>query len=154
MRPLIEELKKIAKSLGVKKHENLSLILRNKIDLDNGELTELENLLSSSKSKRWKAAYEYKEEFRQIYETSQTVLSGQKRFQEWLQKARKIYGKVIQSITEHMPTICNYFISHSNSETMEEINKKIKLIKRQSYGFKNFENFRLRLLSAFWWDSL
>jgi len=52
MRPLIEELKKIAKSLGVKKHENLSLILRNKIDLDNGELTELENLLSSSKSKR------------------------------------------------------------------------------------------------------
>jgi len=76
-------------------------------------------------------------------------LSGQKRFQEWLQKARKIYGKVIQTITEDMPNICNYFISHSNSETMEEINKKIKLIKRQSYGFKNFENFRLRLLSAF-----
>jgi len=76
-------------------------------------------------------------------------LSGKKRFQEWLQKARKIYGKVIQTITEHMPTICNYFISHSNSGTMERINNKIKLIKRQSYGFKNFENFRLPLLSAF-----
>jgi len=31
---------------------------------------------------------------------------------------------------------------------MEGINNKIKLIKRQGYGF-NFENFRLRLLAAF-----
>jgi transposase len=149
MKPLIEELKKIAKSSGLKKHDKVSLILRNGIDLNNEERTELENLLSSSKSKRLKAAYEYKEQFRQIYETSQTVSEGQKRFEEWLQKAGKIYGKVIQTIEDHLPTICNYFISHSSSGTMEGINNKIKLIKRQGYGFRNFENFRLRLLSAF-----
>ncbi|MEG4231419.1 transposase, partial [Microcoleus sp. Pol11C3] len=72
----------------------------------------------------------------------------------WLQKAPKIYGKVIQTISDHLPTICNYFISHSTSGTMEGINNKIKLIKRQGYGFTNFENFRLRLLSAFSSDSL
>lgn len=149
MKPLIEELKKIAKSSGVKEQNKLSLFLRNGIDLKNEERAELENLLSSSKYKRLKAAYEYKEEFRQIYETSQTVSEGQKRFEEWVQKARKIYGKVIQTISDHLPTICNYFISHSSSGTMEGINNKIKLIKRQSYGFRNFENFRLRLLSAF-----
>ncbi|MCT7986754.1 transposase, partial [Laspinema sp. A4] len=107
------------------------------------------NLLSSSKSKRLKAAYEHKEEFRQIYETRQTVSEGKKRFEDWLQKTRKIYGKVIQTISEYLPTICNYFISHSSSGPMEGINNKIKLIKRQGYGFRNFENFRLRLLSAF-----
>lgn len=149
MKPLIEELKKIAKSYGVNKNEKLSLVLRNGIDLNNEERTQLEGLLSSSKSKRLKAAYEHKEKFRQIYETSQTVSEGKKRFEEWLQKARKIYGKVIQTIENHLSTICNYFISHSSSGPMEGINNKIKLIKRQGYGFRNFENFRLRLLSAF-----
>lgn len=154
MKPLIEELKKIAKSSGVKGQKKLSLVLKNRINLNNEERTELENLLSSSTSKRFQAAYEYKEKFREIYETSKTVLEGKKRFEEWLQKAPKIYGKVIQTISDHLPTICNYFISHSTSGTMEGINNKIKLIKRQGYGFTNFENFRLRLLSAFSSDSL
>lgn len=154
MKPLIEELKKIAKSSGIKEQKKQSLVLKNRIDLNKEERTELENLLSSSTSKRFKAAYEYKEKFREIYETSKTVLEGKKRFEEWLQKAPKIYGKVIQTISDHLPTICNYFISHSTSGTMEGINNKIKLIKRQGYGFTNFENFRLRLLSAFSSDSL
>lgn len=154
MKPLIEELKKIAKSSGVKKYDKVSLILRNRSNLNDLENTELENILSSSKSKRLKSAYEYKEEFRQIYETSKTVSEGQKRFEEWLKKAQKIYGQVIQTISSHLPTICNYFISHSSSGAMEGINNKIKLIKRQGYGFRNFKNFRLRLLSAFSSNSL
>lgn len=154
MKPLIEELKKIAKSSGVKKYDKVSLILRNRSNLNDLESTELENILSSSKSKRLKSAYEYKEEFRQIYETSKTVSEGQKRFEEWLKKAGKIYGQVIQTISSHLPTICNYFISHSSSGAMEGINNKIKLIKRQGYGFRNFKNFRLRLLSAFSSNSL
>ncbi len=32
---------------------------------------------------------------------------------------------------------------------MEGINNKIKLIKRQGYGFTNFDNFKSRLLAAF-----
>jgi transposase len=32
---------------------------------------------------------------------------------------------------------------------MEGINNKIKLIKRQAYGFTNFDNLRMRLLAAF-----
>ncbi|MBC6455369.1 MAG: transposase [Hormoscilla sp. SP5CHS1] len=34
-------------------------------------------------------------------------------------------------------------------QVMSGINNKIKLIKRQGYGFTNFENFRLRLLACF-----
>ena len=122
--------------------------MRNGIDLNNGERTEWEKLLSSSKFKRLKAPSEYKEEWGQIYETRQTVSEGQKRFEEWLQKARKIYGKVIQTMEDHLPTICNYFISHSSRGTREGINNKIKLIKPEGYGFRKLENFRLRLLSA------
>jgi len=32
---------------------------------------------------------------------------------------------------------------------MEGINNRIKLIKRQAYGFANFDNFRARTLAAF-----
>jgi transposase len=32
---------------------------------------------------------------------------------------------------------------------MESTNNKIKLIKRQAYGFVNFDNFRMRLLACF-----
>jgi transposase len=34
------------------------------------------------------------------------------------------------------------------SGVMEGINNKSKLIKRQAYGFINFENFRMRLLAS------
>jgi len=38
-------------------------------------------------------------------------------------------------------------MNRTTSGVMEGINNKIKLIKRQGYGFCNFENFRL--LAAF-----
>lgn len=45
--------------------------------------------------------------------------------------------------------LCNYFINRTTSGVMEGINNRIKLIKRQAYGFVNFENFRARLLACF-----
>ncbi|WP_148288404.1 transposase, partial [Prochlorothrix hollandica] len=70
-------------------------------------------------------------------------------FTQWLLKARSVYGKVIKTIRNHLEGICNYFISRTTSGTMEGINNRIKLIKRQAYGFLNFENFRSRTLAAF-----
>ncbi|MGL4502323.1 MAG: transposase [Planktothrix sp.] len=58
---------------------------------------------------------------------------------------RQIYSNYFRPFANQ----CNYFISHFSRETMEGINNKIKIIKRQGYRFRNFENFRLRLLSAF-----
>ena len=94
-------------------------------------------------------AYNYKEEFHKIYEESKTVEQGKKEFTKWLEKASCVYGQVINTIQNHLDTICNYFLSHSTSGIMEGINNKIKQIKRQAYGFTNFDNFRLRLLACF-----
>ncbi|WP_390889382.1 transposase [Leptodesmis sichuanensis] len=43
----------------------------------------------------------------------------------------------------------NYFRNRTTSGAMEGINNRIKLIKRQAYGFVNFNNFRERLLACF-----
>ncbi|MBC6455302.1 MAG: transposase [Hormoscilla sp. SP5CHS1] len=56
------------------------------------------------------------------------------------------YQKSAQMISSHLAGICNYFISHATSGVMSGINNKIKLIKRQGYGFTNFENFRIKLI--------
>ncbi len=147
MKPLINELKRIANQTGIREWNQLVLILRNHQDLNQQQLEKLEQLLN--KSSRLRLAYNYKEKFRRIYQDSQTVESGQLEFTLWLKEAACIYGQVIQTIQNHLNTICNYFLSHTSSGIMEEINNKIKQIKRQAYGFTNFDNFRLRLLACF-----
>lgn len=102
-----------------------------------------------SRSKRLRSAYEWKEEFREIYQTSTTVEEGKIRLEEWLLKAQSIYACAITTIRNHLDGICNYFINRTTSGTMEGINNRIKLIKRQAYGFTNFDNFRARLLACF-----
>ncbi|WP_420805852.1 transposase [Neosynechococcus sphagnicola] len=49
----------------------------------------------------------------------------------------------------HLDGISNYFWNRTTSGAMEGINNRIKLIKRQAYGFVNFNNFRERLLACF-----
>jgi len=146
-KPLINELKRIANQTGIREWNQLVLILRNHQDLNQQQLEKLEQLLN--KSSRLRLAYNYKEKFRRIYQDSQTVESGQLEFTLWLKEAACIYGQVIQTIQNHLDTICNYFLSHTSSGIMEGINNKIKQIKRQAYGFTNFDNFRLRLLACF-----
>ncbi|WP_448561362.1 transposase [Trichothermofontia sp.] len=53
------------------------------------------------------------------------------------------------TVRKHLDGICNYFRNRTTSGAMEGINNRIKLIKRQAYGFVNFDNFRKRLLACF-----
>ena len=147
MQILIKELKNLAYQKGIRGVAKQSLLLKNQEDLEPEEKKELEKCLEGSK--RLRKAYEYKEDFRSIYETSQTVEEGRSRFLEWLKKASAIYGEVVNTIRCHLDSICNYFLSHASSGVMEGINNKIKEIKRRSYGFTNFKNFRRRLLASF-----
>ena len=44
--------------------------------------------------------------------------------------------------------ILNYFINPVTNARVEGFNGKAKLIRKRAYGYKNFENYRLRLLNA------
>jgi len=123
------------------------LLLKNSPDLTEAETEQLAQLLNQSACLT--IAYEMKEEFREIYETSQTVQSGLNRMKKWLAQAQVFYPKAVQTIRDHLEGICNYFISRTTSGVMEGINNKAKLIMRQGYGFTDFDNFRDRLLASF-----
>lgn len=152
MKHVNEELKKIinqckAKFKKLKIKNAKYLLLKNQEDLTPEEQEQLESILNCSK--RLREAYELKERFRAIYECGQTREAGRALMEVWLEQAAKLYNNSIKTVKNHFDGICNYFANRTTSGIMEGINNKIKLIKRQAYGFTNFENLRIRLLACF-----
>jgi transposase len=133
--------------VGVFDRGSKFILLRNGAELKENEKQTLEQILN--RSKRLRKAYESKEELRAIYESPLTVETGRLHVEEWLNRAQKVFSEVTTTIRNHLDGICNYFRTRTTSGPMEGINNRIKLIKRQAYGFVNFENFRKRLLACF-----
>jgi transposase len=147
MKAVNEELNKIRKQARVFDRGSKFILLKNGGDLTLEETTKLEQILQHSQ--RLRKAYEWKEEFRAIYEKHLTVEEGQRQIEQWLHQARDVYCEAITTIRNHLNGICNYFRNRTTNGVMEGINNRIKLIKRQAYGFTNFTNFRERLLACF-----
>lgn len=91
MKPVNEELNKVRKETAMTVKG--SLILRH--------------------SERLKLAYELKEEFRNIFETCDTVKASKEQFLTWLKKARSVYCDVLKTIRNHLNGICNYFLNRT-----------------------------------------
>ena len=130
MKLVNKALNQLRLSLELKGLKNRCLLLKNGRDLTEEENKELRELFQ--KSPCLSIAYELKEEFREIYETSTTVKMGRRRFKKWLTTAACIFGSVTKTILKHLEEICNYFISGTSSGVIEGLNNKIKLILRQS----------------------
>ncbi|MEG4862173.1 MULTISPECIES: transposase [unclassified Microcoleus] len=90
-----------------------------------------------------------KEALRDIFESHHSVEKGGKSLLEWIKKAQPIYSDTLTMLRNHLDGICNYFLSRTTSGVRSEINNHLKVIKRQAYGFVNFENFLSRLLAGF-----
>ena len=73
---------------------------------------------------------------------------GLRKLNKWLVSARIIFPKTSATLTNHLQDICHYFVSRTTKVRMEGLNNKIKLILRQSYGFKNFDLMREKLLAC------
>lgn len=147
MKPVNEELNKVRQQVGMTLKGSKFILLKNGVDLTPEQQTTLAVVLSQSG--RLKLAYELKEEFRSIFETCNTVEAGKEQLLEWLKRARSVYCEVLTTIRSHLDGICNYFLSRTTSGVVEGMNNRIKVIKRQAYGFTNFDNFRARLLACF-----
>jgi transposase len=132
--------------LDLKGLRNRCLLLKNGEQIIEEERKELEELLNQSPS--LKIAYELKEELRDIYETSTTVKIGIRRLEKWLLYARCFFGKTAETLSKYIQEICHYFVNRTTSGVMEGINNKIKLIIRQSYGFKTFSFLKEKLLAC------
>lgn len=87
-----------------------------------------------------------KEKFREIFEFSTSWGDSIIDLLDWMHDAMPFFPKTIGTIIRWFGEIVGYFDGRTTSGTVEGINNKLKLIKRLGYGFRNFNNFRLRSL--------
>jgi transposase len=91
-------------------------------------------------------AHQQKEAFRDIFETSKNWTEGMLSLLDWLAENQKRLHSSVGTISRWLGEVSAYFDYRTTSGAVEGINNKLKLIKRSGYGFRNFENFRLRCL--------
>jgi transposase len=134
------EKEKILEGLNKSKY----VLLKNGEDLNDEQKIKLNQVKQVSPS--LKIMYELKEKIRGIFNKTQDGLKGLYKLSIWLLRARKHYPTSHNTIVRWLDEIIAYFDNRTTSGVVEGINNKLKLIKRSAYGFRNFDNFRLRCL--------
>jgi transposase len=126
------------------------LLLKNPENLD-GEKDEKRRLEEALKLNQPLAtAYYMKDELRQFWEqpgkrAATTFLN------EWVRRAAssgiKILQQMAKTLAAHRSGLLAYYDALISSGPMEGTNNKIKTMKRQAYGFRDLEFFKLKILA-------
>ncbi|WP_103434266.1 transposase [Fructilactobacillus sanfranciscensis] len=109
-------------------------------------------LLTLSSSLR--DAYEYYQDLTYIVTVShdekplESILNPTKSDKQYT-KLPESMKKARETLKKHKEEITNSFKYNFSNGPLEGINNKIKVIIRTAYGYRNFYNFRLRILSSF-----
>lgn len=128
------------------------LIRRREKKMSERERQQLQELFEISKPLQ--AAYEVKEAFCRWYDQPKRRSQAEQEFYPLYDRIREIpHLKRFSWVLDHwQEEILNYFaLPYSNGFT-EGMNNKIKTLKRQAYGFRNFDRFRVRILNECAWD--
>ncbi len=90
-----------------------------------------------------------KESLRKTFENSNSEVIGLLNLADWWRDAASKFPSSCATIIRWFGEIIPYFKNRTTQGVVEGINNKLKLIKRKGFGFRNFNNFRLRSLLSF-----
>jgi transposase len=127
---------------GLKKSKYV--LLKNKENLSEAQKAKL--IQVEEMSHTLKVMHQLKEEIRQIFSQTEHWLAGLFQLGKWLSKAKTYFPNSHSTILRWLDEIIAYFDNRTTNGVVEGINNKLKLIKRSAYGFRNFENYRVRCL--------
>ena len=126
------------------------LMLKNIRDLKPDESEQLSHMLSISKDLA--QAYYLMHEFRKVMR-SKDKNEAKKALSNWFmhvgvtdRQRLSRFHQCIDTFTNWQEEILNAFDSGLSNGYTEGCNNKIKVIKRNAYGMRNFDNFRVRIL--------
>lgn len=122
------------------------LLLRNFVDLGDEQKSSLQKLLDINKSLA--IAHSMKEQFRLFWDCNSK--SAGARFLGWwiieaIESGVTQLAKTARTLLHHFEGLLSYFDHKIDNGKAEGINNKIKVLKRQAYGFRDQEYFKLRL---------
>lgn len=122
------------------------LLLRNFVDLEDKQKTSLQRLLEINQALA--IAHSMKEQFRLFWQCSSSKEGA--RFLSWwviqaIESGVEQLAKTARTLLHHYKGLLSYFTHRIDNGKAEGINNKIKVLKRQAYGFRDQEYFKLRL---------
>lgn len=122
------------------------LLLRNFVELEDRQKTSLEKLLEINTSLA--IAHSMKEQFRLFWDLKSKKEGA--RFLFWwiiqaIESGVELLAKTARSLIHFSEGLLNYFEHRIDNGKAEGINNKIKVLKRQAYGFQDQEYFKLKL---------
>lgn len=135
-----DEYEKILDGLNKSKYA----LLKNEKNLNEEQIKKLAQVKEVSPT--LKLMHDLKEKIRIIFDETDDWLTGLFELGLWLSKAKKHFPVSQKTIIRWIDEIIAYFDNGTTSGVVEGINNKLKLIKRSGYGFRNFDNFRVRCL--------
>ena len=117
-------------------------LLKNEETLKESEKEKLESIRNALPELA--RLHRLKEEFRNIFEKSKDWVEGLFNLSDWLREAQNYFADSCGTIKRWIGEIIADFDQRTTQGAVEGINNKLKLIKRRGYGFRNFNNFKLR----------
>ncbi len=151
----VEELRRIMQNKGRigDKRINRFLLAKNREDLSEEERERLKAIFARNKKfPALQNAYFVKEKVREMY-LSKDRKEAERKFDALLLQMEQIQvGKLREmrdTLKRWRPYILNFFAGRTTNAFIEGCHNKIKLIKRMSYGFRNFNNYVLKITLAF-----
>ena len=145
-----EEQKKLSPKLKKYFKRSKSLLIKRYDSLEEEQKQQVNVMLYYSVN--ISKAYFYKEEFLKILSTKDTE-SAKKSMSEWIQSAENCgipqFEKCADTMRNWYTGIINSFSTTITNGFTEGCNNKIKVLKRNAYGYNNFKRFRNRILHIF-----
>jgi transposase len=151
----VEEMRKIMQVNGRigNKRMNRFLFAKNREDLSEEERQRLKKIFENCKKfPALQNAYFVKEKVREIYQ-ARNQKEAERKFDMLISQLEQVeVGKIREmrdTLKRWKPYILNFFASRTTNAFIEGCHNKIKLLKRMSYGFRNFNNYVLKITLAF-----
>ena len=130
------------------KHKRFLILYRNK-NLNKEQEKDLNELMELNK--KLYEAYLLKEQVLSIFDRRQKNVALE-RLQIWKENIKKSgieeFRKLLKTFEHYLYGVENYFKHHVTNGASEGYNNKINIIKRRSYGFKDIEYFKLKILQS------
>ena len=96
------------------------------------------------------AAYYMKEDLRQIWEQRDKA-TATRVLDDWIRRAEVsgigMLARFAATLREHRSGILAYYDCRISTGPLEGVNTKIQAMKRQAYGFRDHEFFKLKILA-------
>jgi transposase len=146
MTTVVDKVRKQQQAIYPAQKGDRFLLLTNYKNLDVNGMERLNTLLAANEPLF--VAHAMKEQLRGFWEQKDRN-SGEKFLRSWcldamLTKIKPLY-KIAKSLWRRFEDLLNYFDHRISNGKAEGINNKIKTLKRQAYGFRDKEYFKLRL---------